>query len=495
MKFLVVLASIASVVIASDSFLTHEFKTCSDQDHLRITSVSFSEELVKPGSTLEVTINGQPDVEVSKKAQAQVDLRIMGVKLYSETVDLCSEFEVSCPLEAGKPFTAKMNYQVPSEVPSVTMDMSVKVFDQGPNGIKSDISCFKTEVRVSRSSENKDFGSKQIILGKKDLLTESLINPKDLLTREIFFRFLFKLWVREHQVEIDSFEKRLEIFTTNLMDILEHNSNPDKTFTKRMNHFGHLTREEFSQFLGYNPVKRVPRQIGPAVKSRRLSDLPESVDWVSKGAVTPVKNQGMCGSCWSFSATGAIEGAYFLKTGKLVSFSEQQLVSCDKESFGCKGGTMDSAFQWAEDHKGMCSDEDYPYISENGIEPDDCRTCKIVSGSSVTNFVDVPVNSEMDLMSAVAQQPISVAIEADQSAFQFYESGVLTGRCGANLDHGVLVTSYGVSEDGIDYWRIKNSWGSGWGEDGYIRIQRGKRTISGGGECGILKDASYPILV
>lgn len=224
--------------------------------------------------------------------------------------------------------------------------------------------------------------------------------------------------------------------------------------------------------------------------------LPESVDWVSEGAVTPVKNQGQCGSCWTFSAVGAIESAYYLKHGKLLNFSEQELVSCDSGSMGCQGGDMDQAFQWVETHKGLCLESDFPYTSGTTLQNGECKKCEPVPGTQVDHYVDVPTNNEHALMAAVAQQPVAVAVEADQVAFQMYKSGILTGRCGKNLDHGILLVGYGTDkETGIDYWKVKNSWGSDWGEQGYIRLTRKLSPWNPSGECGILKQASFPVLV
>jgi cathepsin L len=177
---------------------------------------------------------------------------------------------------------------------------------------------------------------------------------------------------------------------------------------------------------------------------------PKSVDWVSVGAVTPVKDQGQCGSCWSFSTTGALEGAYFIKYGTLVSFSEQQLVDCDNyknggRDHGCNGGLMDNAFTWINKNGGLCLEQDYPYVSGNTKTEGTCKTnCHVNSNSRIISFVDVPSNSDDEMMTALSKQPVSVAIEADQPAFQLYKSGVFTGSCGTNLDHGVLVVGYGV---------------------------------------------------
>jgi len=214
------------------------------------------------------------------------------------------------------------------------------------------------------------------------------------------------------------------------------------------------------------------------------------VNWIQLGGVTPVKNQGACGSCWAFSTTGALEGAKFVKTGELVSLSEQNLVDCDHEDLGCSGGLMDDAFKFDKKNGGLCSEADYPYLAKQG----ECNPmhCEDVPGSEVTNFYDVPPGKEMSLIAALAMQPVSVAIQADQFAFQFYKGGVLTNdSCGDQLDHGVLAVGYGSDlETNEPYFLVKNSWGPTWGEDGYIRISRKSKQEYG--ICGILKMASYP---
>lgn len=227
---------------------------------------------------------------------------------------------------------------------------------------------------------------------------------------------------------------------------------------------------------------------------------PSSIDWVSNGAVSPVKNQGQCGSCWSFSTTGALEGAYFVTYGTLPSFSEQQLVDCDTlrnggKDHGCNGGLMDNAFSWIKHNGGLCSEANYPYVSGTTTTGGSCNTtCNVITNSDVSGWVDVPHKSDDEMMNAVAQQPVSVAIEADQQSFQLYKSGVFIGDCGTNLDHGVLVVGYGTDSSGNDYYRIKNSWGTTWGDEGYIYIGRGSEYNNGQGQCGVLLQASYPLL-
>jgi len=224
-------------------------------------------------------------------------------------------------------------------------------------------------------------------------------------------------------------------------------------------------------------------------ESKDVSALPTSVDWRTQNAVTPIKDQGQCGSCWAFSTTGALEGIVAIKTGTLTSFSEQQLVDCSSSygNEGCNGGLMDQAFQYIVDKKGLCSEASYPYKAVDGS----CKTCTVVSGSNISGYQDVAANSESSLQAAVAGQPVSVAIEADTMVFQFYSGGILSDpSCGTQLDHGVLAVGYGTDSAGKAYWIVKNSWGNSWGEQGYIRLARNVSAKQG--ECGIAMQASFP---
>lgn len=291
---------------------------------------------------------------------------------------------------------------------------------------------------------------------------------------------------------------RLKVFMDNKHKIASHNKrfqNNEESYELEMNHFGDLLHHEFVKTMnGYkHSLKAVSGEFNEAVTFIAPFNVtvPETVDWRAEGAVTPIKNQGQCGSCWAFSTTGSLEGQHFRSTGKLVSLSEQNLIDCSSKygNNGCEGGLMDNAFKYVKDNKGIDTEPSYPYEGQD----DKCRYKPEKSGATDKGFVDIPEGDEAKLKLAVATVgPVSVAIDAGHPSFQFYKKGVYYEKqCGSgaeDLDHGVLVVGYGT-ENGKDYWLVKNSWGERWGIEGYIKMARNKKN-----HCGIATDASYPLV-
>ena len=307
----------------------------------------------------------------------------------------------------------------------------------------------------------------------------------------------FEEWISIFKVEIKSGairEKMFEKWESNDRYIEEHNAK-NSSFQLGHNQFSGMDSDDFYLYLGYlNENTKLNTELSGEDATEFLN-APLELDWVEKGAVTGVKDQGQCGSCWSFSTTGALEGAYYIKYGDLKSFSEQQLVDCDSlknggKDHGCNGGLMDNAFSWISKNGGLCTEDSYPYVSGVTTDKGDCKTsCSIIGQSKVTKYVDVKPSSDADFVEALSKQPLSIAIEADQREFQLYKSGIFTGTCGTTLDHGVLAVGYGS-----DFYKVKNSWGVTWGQNGYILLGRGSQYNNGDGQCGILLQASYPVL-
>jgi hypothetical protein len=286
--------------------------------------------------------------------------------------------------------------------------------------------------------------------------------------------------------------KRFEIFKTNV-DIIEDVNSKNLSYMLGINQFADMTADEVaSQYTGLKKPDKVWGDL-PYLGRDTYSgnELAAAVDWSTKGAVTPVKNQGQCGSCWSFSTTGSLEGAWEIATGKLVSLSEQQFVDCDKVDQACNGGLMDNAFKFAEKNA-LCTEASYAYKGTKGTCA--ASSCSVgIPKGGIVGFKDVSADDENALMEAITKNPVSIAIEADKPSFQMYKTGVLTKLCGTTLDHGVLAVGYGT-EGSQKYWKVKNSWGATWGENGYIRLAKGgKKTHKG--ECGILSGPpSYPVV-
>ena len=286
--------------------------------------------------------------------------------------------------------------------------------------------------------------------------------------------------------DIEEFEARLENYVATDLEIKRINESQDMHRAAH-NQFSDWSQEEYRSILG---LKEFEAQNGEEIPITVFDESAnaETVNWVTAGGVTGVKDQGSCGSCWSFSSTGAMEGAHFIRTGQLLSFSEQQLVDCATSgNMGCNGGNPIYSYYYYEG-AGAIEEGTYPYTSGRGDDSLPCYASYYSdSGVRVSNFAQVS-SSPSQMKAALTQQPLAVLVEADQRSFQTYSSGVLmSSQCGTNLDHAVLAVGYG-NENGTDYWLVKNSWNTWWGDAGYIKLEMD----SGNGACGVQMGPSYP---
>ena len=284
--------------------------------------------------------------------------------------------------------------------------------------------------------------------------------------------------IYKHPFSYDKFD----IFKKN-MDYIDEFNQQNHSYKLEINQFADMNNFNFNVSLPH------PKNEYYEIQETRI---PKSLDWRKKGVVTGVKDQGHCGGCWAFSTTGSVEGVVAIKTGHLFNISEQQLIDCSNQegNHGCEGGIMDYGFQYIIDNNGICSEEDYPYQGIDGM----CQDCEPII--QIERYGNIYPMNENILKRAVAQQPVSIAIQANLTSFRFYSKGIYSDvNCGTLLDHGVLLVGYGTAEDtDLDYWLIKNSWGPLWGENGYMRMNRNTSGGMGPGICGITMQPCIPLL-
>jgi len=285
---------------------------------------------------------------------------------------------------------------------------------------------------------------------------------------------------------------RKGIFLDNQKMIDEHNAKfakGESTYEMGMNRFGDLTTREFAEMYNGLVANNTASKNDAPVHVNSGKCNKQLVDWRKEGALTEVKDQANCGSCWAFSATASLEAYNYFKTGKLISLSEQNLMDCSRGygNHACLGGLMTNAFAYVTDNKGIDTEESYPYQAFGWF----CRYKEENKGGTCNGYTEIPEGDEHSLQDAAcAEGPVSVGIDADHDSFKHYKSGVYyepeCGNTKDDLDHGVTVIGFGA-EDGKDYWLVRNSWGTDWGDNGHIKMSRFRDN-----NCGISTMASYP---
>lgn len=274
--------------------------------------------------------------------------------------------------------------------------------------------------------------------------------------------------------------------------------NPDAIFSTD-SPFSLMTDDEFAKFLGKSFQRGAADEvlgdathaIEPLVATNATIAAADK-DWTTSGCVAPVKNQGQCGSCWAFAAVASLESAYCLKGNPLTLFSEQQVLSCDSVSGGCEGGYPGDGLNYVQQNRGICLAESYPYESGESQENGECMTSSCsVQAIEIQQVVNVP-KSESGLVAALGGRPVAVGVAAGNNTWKQYKGGVVSSCSSSQLDHAVLAVGYGGSASAKPFFKIKNSWGTAWGESGFIRLKRG---VPGAGTCGIVGPKSvYPTL-
>jgi len=454
------LALFAGAGVASADTIKLSFTDCGKTGtHAKINSLT-PDTIEMPGKA---TIVGTGALD-SDQTSASFTLKVkkLGIPLISGKGSICEDTTIKVPLGAGS-FTVKG-----LDCPIKTGDVSVEV----DLDILSEADPTENNLLNIHIEANADDTGDQVICLDVDA------------SQGLDFDAYLNKFGKAYNGN-DEYATRKAIYEENMKFIKAENAK-GHTHTLGETQFTDLTNEEFKAMYvsGYKAPSQMLGDLA-YLGEHEATESSGSVDWTTKGAVTPVKDQGQCGSCWAFSTTGGLEGAWEIATGQLTSMSEQQFVDCDTSSMGCNGGNMNSAFQWAE-NQNVATESSYAYTAKDGT----CKTSGLstaIPKGGVTGYKSVgslfSKATVAKLESAIDLNPVSIAIEADQASFQHYTGGVISSGCGTNLDHGVLAVGY---DSAAGTWKVKNSWGASWGDNGYVLLSQT------GNVCGILNQPVYP---
>jgi len=444
----------SAIAVASAASVDLTWSDCGDADtHAKIADLQPTH--LDIGTKTTIVGSGTLDKD-ENAATFKFVAKLGPIPVLKGSGSVCEDTTINLPLGAGTILFHGIDCPVKAGDLAISLDLDILSASSDSNDL--------TDIKVTVDS---DTGDKLVCM--------------DIKAKDASFDAYLNKFGKAYNGD---YAARKAIYEENMKYINAENAK-GHSYTLGETQFTDLTNEEFKAMYvsGYKAPSQMLGDL-PYLGEHESEESTGSVDWTTKGAVTPVKDQGQCGSCWAFSTTGGLEGAWQISSGQLTSMSEQQFVDCDTSSAGCNGGNMNSAFAWAEKQT-VATESSYPYTAKDGSCKSSYSTA--IPKGGVTGYKSVgslfSKATVAKLQSAVDLNPVSIAIEADQSSFQHYTGGVLSQNCGTNLDHGVLVAGYDSS---AGYWLVKNSWGSSWGENGYIRLSQT------GNVCGILNQPVYP---